>query len=182
MTKQPPVLFNPTLAFSQYQTIWEMNFPHLLQSYCYSFKTPPDAKQLAHYLSSFYPLATQHLIELGLNELFLNAIEHGHLGIDYALKSHLKKTQQWENEIYERLKQQEHQYKSVDVLLEINPAYILLKIRDQGEGFNWLHHNTKLDAPSFELCGRGLILVKELCFDKVEFSKKGNEISCFRYL
>ncbi|MBS0288326.1 MAG: ATP-binding protein [Proteobacteria bacterium] len=159
----------------------ELFFPHLLQTYSFSFKTLEEAADLAAYLSSFYPQSRQHRVELGLIELFLNAIEHGNLGIDYGLKSQLKKNNCWEKEIKHRLTLPAHQDKMVSVCLDINPAYILLTIKDCGVGFNWREFNDRHPSSTTELHGRGITMAKELCFDKLSFSEKGNEVSCTVY-
>ncbi len=160
----------------------ELKFPHLLQSYHFSFKTLEEAAMLAEYLSSLYPAHRQKIIELGLNELFLNAIEHGNLGINASFKSHLKAINSWEKEIIHRLNHEFNQHKDVSVNLEITPDYLSLKITDQGDGFDWRAFIESHQHSPTALHGRGLLMCKELCFDEMTFSEKGNEVICTVYI
>ncbi len=167
----------PPLALEAYP---ELAFNNLLQTYHYRFQKLEEAAQLAAYLSSLYPEACQQRVELGINELFLNAIEHGNLNIDFELKSKLKAAHAWESEINKRLNEDHHLNKSVEVRLDIHPDYYSLCITDQGSGFNWRDYNeSKLSTKTFH--GRGLMVAKEICFDKVEFSEKGNQVTCTVY-
>ena len=176
-------LTNPSdRPFRALSSLPELDFPQMLKTYRFSFKTLEEAARLAEYLSSFYPAPSQKRVELGLNELFINAIEHGNLGINHSLKSQLKAANLWEEEILQRLNHPVNQHKEVNVSLDITPDYLSLKITDQGQGFDWREFNQSHQQSPTALHGRGLMMCKELCFDQIEFSEKGNEVSCIVYL
>ncbi len=174
---KPPARPRVTPSFEPH-----LNFPNLIQTHHFAFNTLEEATKLAAYITSLYPEKFHKRIELGLNELFFNAIEHGNLGIDCELKAILKKTNQWENEVQKRLNTAANHSKFVEASIEINPSYILLKVKDQGNGFDWRLFNEESEKPSYEASGRGLMMAKKYCFDKVEFSEKGNEVHCLVYL
>ncbi|MGD9591304.1 MAG: ATP-binding protein [Candidatus Berkiella sp.] len=155
-----------------------LNFPQLQHNYHYSFKTLEEGSQLAVYLSSLYPKDCQKKVELGLNELFINAIEHGNLGIGHQLKAKLKATHTWEQEIYNRLTNSAHENKEVTVSLDILPDRLVLQVTDQGDGFIWREYFGNYNQSHSGMHGRGLMMVKELCFDHVTFSEKGNTVTC----
>ncbi len=182
MQKQPWIrTLQPLRPVPRKEQLPSLDIHHLFQIFSFSFQSLEEASSLAEHITSFYPLAYQNLIALGINELFLNAIEHGNLGIDYEFKTRLKASNAWEVEIAKRLKEPHNQYKSVHVCMEINPEYIMLRISDQGDGFNWREYDTS-NPQNTKRHGRGLIMAQEICFDKLEFSEKGNEVSCLTYL
>lgn len=160
----------------------ELNFQSLLQSFHFSFQTPEEAKALAAYLSRFYPASNRNLTELGLNEIFFNAIEHGNLNITFQEKSILKKTKKWEKEFELRLKDNLNKNKNVRVYFEVTPSYLCIQIQDEGEGLNHdqLENSNSLNPTSPH--GKGLLLAKELSFDRIEVSDKGNVVVCWVYL
>jgi len=160
---------------------WELEFPGLLRIVYFQFQTVEEADSLAEYLSSLYPVERQNLTKLGLNEIFINAIEHGNLGITAAEKINLKKTNLWHEEFKQRFAHPVNSLKTVWIVVEVTPSYIRTRIKDEGQGFDWQSFDT-LYASSMERGGRGLLLAKELCFDKIEFSAKGNEVCCISYL
>lgn len=154
--------------------------PHFLQSYTYSFKTPAEAAELARTITGLCAISHKN-VELGLNEVFLNAIEHGNLSITGIEKANLKKTNTWDSEINQRLQDPLYQYKSVDVTLDMTPILITIKVSDQGNGFDWKQFEKKPFTLSEDYYGRGLLMARSLCFDEMLFSEKGNQVSCSVY-
>jgi CheY-like chemotaxis protein len=99
------------------------------------FKTLADARNLARDIAKCCPEPEK--IVLGLNELLINAIEHGNLGITYAEKKLLVVANKWENEIAERLAKDEYKDKSATLICETQDNDIVITIKDEGKGFNW---------------------------------------------
>jgi len=145
----------------------------------FSFQTPDEASALAKEIASLPVLSGHAYMELGLNEIFFNAIEHGNLGISYEKKRQLKEEGLWDKTFYNLLTSPAHQHKKVNVDLDITPFLITIDIEDEGEGFNW---QAIENIPSSDVHhGRGLFIAKKLSFDKIEFLGKGNQIRCFIY-
>lgn len=156
------------------------DFPHFIQSYSYSFKTPAEAAKLARTITALCAVSHKN-VELGLNEVFLNAIEHGNLGITGFEKENLKKANAWDTEIHQRLQDPLYQYKCVDVVVEITPTIITIKVSDQGNGFDWKQFEKNPFILSQDYYGRGLFMARSLCFDEMAFSEKGNQVYCSIY-
>lgn len=150
--------------------------PELFKVYGFTFRTPAQAVDVATHVAlltaSQYPY-----LELGLNELFLNAIEHGNLGITECEKETYKNTCDWPALIYRKLNLPENLSKKVTLTVEITASYTAFEIADEGEGFDWQHTNFKQPSPH-KRHGRGILLASELCFDEIEYIDKGNIVRC----
>lgn len=154
----------------------DVNNAEQLKIYHYSFKTPEQAADVAAHIALACGLENPHL-ELGLNEIFLNAIEHGNLEVTKEEKASFKNTGDWHKLIYQKLKEPHNLEKSVKVTVEIAPTYVSFEITDQGKGFDWQNLHFKQPSPR-KRHGRGLLLATELCFDEMEFVGGGNIVHC----
>lgn len=121
-------------------------------------------------------------IQIGLEELLINAIEHGNLNISYHEKS-----QALENGTFEQLiefQKNNSLYKDKKVTITFNqtPQYDEWIISDEGEGFD------PCEIPSFtkknevnKLHGRG-ILITRFQFDEIAYSNEGRTVRVRRYV
>ena len=76
-------------------------------------------------------------VVVGLFELFINAIEHGNLGIGFNFKSELQKSGTWLSEIERRQQLPENMDKKVSVEYQIENGNVNYTVKDQGHGFNY---------------------------------------------
>jgi len=115
-----------------------------------------------------------------LTELFVNALEHGVLGLSSDLKACAEGFSQYYMERERRLKN------LVDGSVELqishhpfpNGGRILIIIKDSGQGFDIKKHYKDKAVNSFDkplLSGRGIDLVQQLC-DRLDFQGKGNVV------
>ena len=155
----------------------ELQFPQLLKDYQFYFRTPSESTQLASYIVSLAPENASYPLELAINEIFFNAIEHGNLGITYEKKYFLKEHDEWEDTFKKLLNSPLHRHKRVKVNLQLSPFYLVLEVEDEGIGFNWQEFTKKKCASSHPLHGRGLMIAKSV-FDNIEFLGKGNKVRC----
>lgn len=113
-------------------------------------------------------------VEIGLNELLMNAIEHGNLEIRQEEKSQALD----ENRLIELYAQKQSdpvfskRFITVDFKIDTESAEWI--ISDEGKGFNW----TSIPDPTqgsniFDLNGRG-IFISRFQFDEMEYIGKGN--------
>jgi len=158
---------------------YSLSFKNLLQIYHFDIKTLEEATQLSPFIASFFPEEKTVCIEMGLNELLFNAIEHGNLNISYDEKTELQKNNTWYEEVQNRLNNPANINKVVSITMEINPTFSTIVIEDQGSGFDW--QECTLDAPSSLGHGRGLLLAQSLSFDRIEFLGRGNKVRCTIY-
>ncbi len=114
-------------------------------------------------------------IKVVLYELLANAIEHGSAGITYREKqSILESTDQY----FEKVDELCQKYnRRIYVLLKINDEGIVIKVQDQGSGFNLKEIPSPLDDHTGNLLnGRGIFLVR-MNIDSISYNEKGNEVT-----
>lgn len=143
----------------------------------FRFRTLADINEVLSYLSQWLPAADNFL--LGIKEIMVNAVEHGNLGIGYALKTDLLENGKWLNEVQTRLDKPENRNKFAFLEISFNDNTLEVTVEDQGAGFKpdqFLRADNPPDgATNFN--GRGLKLVNALAFDRLAFSKGGR---CFK--
>jgi DNA-binding response OmpR family regulator len=110
----------------------------------------------------------------GISELLLNALEHGNLNIGYRQKSRLMRSGQWHSEIERRLGSDTSAF--VELEFDVNPERIQIRVRDQGEGFDWRPYLDFDPARAFDPHGRGIAVARSSSFDELEYIGKGNEV------
>jgi DNA-binding response OmpR family regulator/anti-sigma regulatory factor (Ser/Thr protein kinase) len=115
-----------------------------------------------------------------LTELFVNALDHGVLGLSSELKAS-------EEGFSEYFKERELRLKNLDngcVELQIshhpfpNGGRVIIKIEDSGQGFNikdYYQSRAETQMDRLQFSGRGIELVEQLC-DKLDFKEKGNAV------
>jgi len=116
------------------------------------------------------------IIELmnAFSEIIMNAYEHGTLNVDPVEKRRLMSSGDYE----EHLMKMEQDFSGlihVDMALyrEKEESYIMLKVRDQGAGFNPVLIKEYIRNPEL-VFGKGIKMVKHLV-DEIHYNGKGNE-------
>ncbi len=117
-------------------------------------------------------------VAFGFNELLVNGLEHGNLGITYQEKTRLQEANIWEDEIVRRQNLPEHAGKFVEVVFERCPEKILVTITDQGPGFDWSEYEEIKANRILASHGRGIAMAKALSFDYLEYLGAGNQVVC----
>jgi CheY-like chemotaxis protein len=140
----------------------------------YQFATLEEVHRLSALLASQCPDPSG--AALGLSELLTNAIEHGNLGISYTEKGQLKRDNRWEEEIIERLQQQQYRDKKALVSFTRTSGNVVFTITDQGNGFNWQKYLDFDPERAFDPNGRGIAMAGKLAFTKLEYLGKGNHV------
>lgn len=117
-----------------------------------------------------------------LKELFVNAVDHGLLGLSSAIKSGMNGFSTYIQEREKRLDALEHGVVSIEIIHKVHPGGGVLDVYvyDSGEGFDVKALQTKLKQEASGYHGRGLLLIQNIC-DSLEFNDKGNEIHA-RYI
>ena len=115
-----------------------------------------------------------------LTELFVNALDHGVLGLTSELKASAEGFSQYYTERERRLKS------LVDGCVELqishhpfpNGGRILIKVKDSGQGFDikqFYENRVENSLDTSLLSGRGIDLVEQLC-DRLDFQGSGNTV------
>lgn len=147
----------------------------LVQTMKCAFRTIEEGDLLAAFLAPFFP--DPDLVITGISELFLNAVEHGNLAISYELKGELVRANKWKEEVNRRLVDPRFRNRMVTVVYDRKPNGYMLKIHDEGEGFNWqqfLHVDTARVTHNH---GRGIAMAKMMSFDELFYNARGNQVT-----
>jgi anti-sigma regulatory factor (Ser/Thr protein kinase)/HAMP domain-containing protein len=115
-------------------------------------------------------------LELTLDEAISNAVYHGNLDVP----SHIK-TDDFDL-FYElaRQRQRELPYSQRKVMVQFHYTRdsLMVRVRDEGAGFNWKKYTAAAAEASDLPHGRGLILMQALS-SKVDFNELGNEVTLY---
>ncbi|WLT30257.1 response regulator [Geothrix sp. PMB-07] len=118
-------------------------------------------------------------LALLLSETIINAVDHGVLQLDSALKE--VDFERYDLERRSRLKACGHEALELQVSLHIRPdgvcSHLLARMADPGRGFDWRQYLADMADTPDKLSGRGLLLLKALGQD-LTFNEAGNEV-CF---
>lgn len=154
----------------------ESQFLALLENAKFKIHNLYQARQLAFNLSFLHPSPSR--IAVGLTELFINAIEHGNLGITFDEKNKLASESAWLEEVEKRLTLPENQNKFVHIEVTRKIDSIQFKIQDQGNGFQWQNYIQEPNNASSFQHGRGIILARLMSFDELMYNESGNCVTC----
>ncbi len=146
----------------------------LMQGAEFSVRTLDDARSLAAFVANACPQPER--VVMGFSELLVNAVEHGNLEITYAEKSRLNSTGEWEQEVHCRLADPRYADKRVRVTLARADDKLLVRIVDQGRGFDWQPFLEMDPARAFDSHGRGIAMARMLSFDRIEYLGAGNQV------
>ncbi|MCQ2960273.1 MAG: response regulator [Bacteroidales bacterium] len=134
-------------------------------------------------LSIANPCLQQNKSELrtGLEELIINAIEHGNLNISFKEKSQAILNNTFEDLLTQRQQDKQYKDKIVSIIFHQEPEYDEWYIKDEGKGFD-LCELSEITNDSAISCmhGRG-IMISRFQFDEIEYSENGTKVRVRRY-
>lgn len=109
-----------------------------------------------------------------MTELYINALDHGVLGLDSSLKADPDGFESYFQTRETRLANLDSGYVIFNLSVEQQAMRrsILLRIEDSGRGFDYENHNPA-GTRETALSGRGIMLIQDLC-ESLEFHGKGN--------
>lgn len=149
---------------------------HLIKDSNFRIRTLDDASYLSTFLAGFFPDPEQVIV--GLSELLVNAIEHGNLGISYTEKSALLKEDRWHEEVDRLLDLPENREKFAEVYYCRKDNELIIRIKDQGDGFNWQDYLEIDPDRATHNHGRGIAMARIMSFDELEYRGNGSEVHC----
>jgi DNA-binding response OmpR family regulator len=148
----------------------------LMEQSRFRFRTLEEARNLAFLIANCFP--EPEAVVYGLNELLINAVEHGNLGITYGEKTELILDGRLFDEIDRRLRLAENQGKWAYLSFEATENQLRVRIKDQGRGFDWRHYLEISPDRATHPHGRGIATSKRMSFTSVEYLGCGNEVLC----
>lgn len=152
----------------------------LMEDSMFRFRTLEDAKTLAYFIANCFPEPEK--VVFGLNELLVNAIEHGNLGITYAEKTKLVLNGGWLREVERRLGAEEYREKIARLTFKATKEAIAVNIKDQGKGFDWNKYVELSPDRATDPHGRGIAASRIVSFHSIDYIGAGNEVECKVYL
>lgn len=147
-----------------------------------AFRIPSGAEryfsvinQIAIQLPALLPADEVLNIKVGIEEMIVNAIEHGNLGISYEQKAKALEDGGFAGLVAERLRGA-GAGRAVSISSHLTRDLFQITIRDEGEGFDW-RGLPNVDAENLlAFNGRGIFLTK-IYFDEVRYNDRGNEVT-----
>ena len=143
------------------------------------FEAMTCANMIANYLfnANYIDRSSKEQLIVTLQELLINAIEHGNCKISYNEKS------EWLNSrknildlIKEKNRNSEIRKKKVYFTYTINPEKSGFIIKDEGDGFDWKKRKQLIqENDKLELHGRGIIMA-EIYVSQLLYNEIGNEV------
>lgn len=138
----------------------------------FRFRTLEEAEQLAVIIANASPQPERIM---GINEIFLNAVEHGNLGITYEDKTELLEKGTWRQEVDRRLTLPEYKDKAVQVHVERRDEVMQVTVTDAGNGFDFKKYLTFDATRVFHTHGRGIAMVGHDL--RLEYLGNGNRVN-----
>lgn len=139
----------------------------------FDIRTLEEAERLSSMLAMQCP--EPETAAVGIWELLSNAVEHGSLEIDGALKARLILEDAYLDEITRRQAREPFSTRVVRVMFRKQARSIRLRITDEGPGFDFARLKHACQPSEFP-CGRGLVLARSIAFDNVRFRGRGNVV------
>lgn len=119
-------------------------------------------------------------LQLGLEELIINAIEHGNLAITYEEKSIAIQEDSFEKLIEKKINNETLKNKKVTIEFHQEQTYHEWTINDEGNGFNPCNISS-FSKDSEWIHGRGIMICRFL-FDEIEYFNEGKSVRVRRYI
>lgn len=109
-----------------------------------------------------------------LTELYLNALDHGVLGLSSSLKSDPSGFAQYFSERESKLSNLKSGFVQFDLTCRQGDGFrdITLRIEDSGDGFDYRNHKPP-ESDEIALCGRGILLINNFC-ESLTYEGNGN--------
>jgi two-component system cell cycle response regulator len=164
----------------QGETLLRLSGFGLLETATFSFRTLDETEGLALFAANCFPEPSRVLA--GLYELLVNALEHGNLGIGYALKTQLVAERRWHSEIARRESLPENQDKSATLMITRDQKGVCARISDQGSGFDTAMFMRLDPSRAYDSHGRGIAKTAVTSFDSIAYNDKGNSVSATVFL
>lgn len=146
----------------------------ILESCRFKLRTPEDVERAAYMAAACFPQPARAIH--GLEELLMNAIEHGNLELGHETKLDLLKSGQWVSEIEKRLASETYGRRMVDFAVVKRDGGTSAVITDQGPGFDW---KSVLNGNGAAAQGRGISRARLISFDKLVYNDAGNRVVAF---
>ena len=120
-------------------------------------------------------------LKVGLQEILLNAIEHGNLELTYEAKQAiLEQGGDYNAFLRDRAQEERFRKRVVDIVVLATPEYARIEIRDQGPGFDPNGIPDPEDPENFlRESGKGILLAMN-AWDRLQYNATGNQVTMIK--
>ena len=118
------------------------------------------------------------MVKMGLQEIIINAIEHGNLNITFDEKTKAMSEGRYLDFIRERQLDPRYRDRRVTIDYILTADSVRYMVTDEGAGFDFMKTMSKVDESvekDMLTHGRGINMTRVL-FDEVKYNKKGNQV------
>ncbi len=148
-----------------------------------------QAQKIAKYIANLPPSPLEPestkeqqspmMIEMAINELLINAIEHGLLKINYDDKTRLLAEKSWDKHVDTELsKLPKDKYVTITFKLDKDNNNLQIAIIDPGDGFNPKNNKAQENKLTTAQHGRGIALAKTILGeDNVKYLDRDDNIN-----
>ncbi|MGE5340172.1 MAG: SpoIIE family protein phosphatase [Candidatus Omnitrophota bacterium] len=120
-------------------------------------------------------------MKIGLQEILINAIEHGNLNISYEEKQRLLSSGEYHRVLKDKACMPENVGKYVDVKVFSTPEYLKIMVEDMGDGFDLAAIPDPQNPENFlNENGKGIMMTLN-AYDEVNYNEKGNKVTLIKY-
>jgi DNA-binding response OmpR family regulator len=120
-------------------------------------------------------------MKIGLQEVLINAIEHGNLEITNKEKKELLDRGDYNKILNERVQDSAYKDKFVDIKIFSTPEYLKITVQDMGKGFDPTQIPDPTNPENFlEEYGKGIFMAIN-AFDEVEYNDIGNCVTLTKH-
>ncbi|MBP7280814.1 MAG: ATP-binding protein [Leptospiraceae bacterium] len=141
------------------------------------------SQRIANYASKYCNPEVFLNLKLCLRELFINAMEHGNLGISFEEKSESLLNGTYIQMLIDRQKNPVNASRRITVESSLSPEKIEVTITDEGNGFDhkkMLARSMQETANQILSHGRGIAMSK-VFLDSIVYNDKGNSVSIVKH-
>lgn len=138
------------------------------------FKSISEGKAAIRFLSSM--AIESEKIYFALNELMINAVEHGNLEISYSEKTELLKTDDYWMVVEKRLQEEPYKQRRVRISFQVKEQELHLIMSDEGQGFDYKPYLVLDPERLYDCHGMGIALVKNRYLPNLKYIENGSKL------
>lgn len=142
------------------------------------------SEHIADRITLHYSQQEINVIRTCIREILINAIEHGNLAVSFEEKTRVLEEQDFMEFLTRRQAEARYAHRKVQVRYVVNRTHFIIRITDDGDGFDHEGFIKKADSDEGMLYlehGRGITMAMN-AFDSVEFNAKGNQVTLAKRL
>lgn len=129
-------------------------------------------------LARYVDRGTVEFLGMCLNEIVINAVEHGNLEVSFDEKTEAMQGERYFEFLLERQKDDRFRDRTVTVEWSVTSERAVFRVTDEGPGFDHVALLRRVHDPTSQTLqhGRGLMMAMN-AFDRVVYNDRGNQVT-----